>query len=360
MDAGGSKYQEKNRGRRRLTPTPETIIPNTALPNSHFQDAFRTGCVNFSSGMHPIIPVRFRQSKYSPFEIHSRFHSGAETLRKEFDSRFEDSVRADSKRFCWDFWNRGDQYRLLRTPAAGFFSNASYLPFLRQLTEWGRENLGCQMISHPWLSAYVDGCQQRLHTDVPHGPFSFVFSLTRWKNRVFRGGETLLARPTLIRCLAETHDDTSHEESDLLEKIAPEFNRLTVFDPRFPHGVERVDGVPSILDSRLVIHGWFTEPRPMIEGSLGMKQALRPMDAFAGCVLERLSEYSHTGLLTLRLEINASGKPESINVLSDHLLDGLGHRFDRKLLRSILLEAPVEFPRSRGRTRITLPLELRS
>ena len=226
-------------------------------------------------------PVLFRQSRYAPFETHSGFHPGAETLRKEFDARFSDSVRADSKRFCWDFWNRGDQYRLLRTPASAFFSNSSYLPFLRHLTEWGRENLGCQMISHPWLSAYVDGCQQRLHTDVPHGPFSFVFSLTRWKKRTFRGGETLLAQPTLIRCLAETREDTSHEESDLLHRIAPEFNRLTVFDPRFPHGVERVEGVHSIQDSRLVIHGWFTEPRPMIEGSLGMRQVLGPMDAFA-------------------------------------------------------------------------------
>jgi hypothetical protein len=305
-------------------------------------------------------PVLFRQSRYSPFEIHSRFHSGAEILRSEFDSRFEDSVRADSKRFCWDFWNRGDQYRLLRTPAAGFFSSSSYLPFIRHLTEWGRENLGCQMISHPWLSAYIDGCQQRLHTDVPHGPFSFVFSLTRWKSRTFRGGETLLARPTLIRCLAETRDDTSHEESDLLDKIAPEFNRLTVFDPRFPHGVERVDGVSSIQESRLVLHGWFTEPRPMIEGHLGMRRALRPMDAFAAGVLDRLSEHPHTGLLSLRLEIGESGKPESITVLSDHILDGLGRPIERKLLKAILLEAPIAFPRSQGRTRITLPLELRS
>jgi hypothetical protein len=55
IEAGGSKYQEKRRGKVRLTPAPETTIPNPALPNSHFQDAFRTGCVNFSSIMHLII-----------------------------------------------------------------------------------------------------------------------------------------------------------------------------------------------------------------------------------------------------------------------------------------------------------------
>ncbi len=305
-------------------------------------------------------PVLFRRSRYSPFETHPGFFKGALSLRDEFDSRFSDSVRADSRRFCWDFWNRGDQFRLLRTPAAGFFSDSNYRAFIRHLTGWGRENLGCQMISHPWLSAYVDGCQQRLHTDVPHGPFSFVFSITHWKRRTFRGGETLLARPTLIRCLADTSENTSHEESDLIERIAPEFNRLTVFDPRFPHGVERVDGVSSILESRLVIHGWFTEPRPMIEGALGMKQALRPMDAFASTVLGKLAEFPNAGLLSLRLLIGPTGQPEAITVLSDHLLDGLGHPFDRKTLKTILLEAPVSFPRSRGTTRITLPLELRS
>jgi hypothetical protein len=306
------------------------------------------------------LPIRFRQARYSPFETLSRFHPGAASMRKQFDSRFENSVQAHAGRFCWDFWNRGDQYRLLRTPAASFFGDSTYIPFIRHLTLWGRENLGCQMISHPWLSAYVDGCQQRLHTDVPHGPFSFVFSLTHWNRRTFRGGETLLARPTLIRCLAETRSDTSHEEADLLSKIAPEFNRLTVFDPRFPHGVERVDGVPSIQDSRLVIHGWFTEPRPMIEGALTMKRALRPMDTFALAVLDRLSDQPHSGLLSLRLQIGTSGKPESLTVLSDHLLDGLGQTLDRKFLKSVLLEAPAEFPRSNGRTSITLPLELRS
>jgi hypothetical protein len=306
------------------------------------------------------LQVTFRRPRYSPFETHSEFHEGARALRHEFDERFKDSVRADSRRFCWDFWNRGDQFRLLRTPASAFFKDSSYRAFIRHLTMWGRENLGCQMISHPWLSAYVDGCQQRLHTDVPHGPFSFVFSLTHWTKRTFRGGETLLARPTLIRCLADTHEETSHEESDLIQRIAPEFNRLTVFDPRFPHGVERVEGVPSIHEARLVIHGWFTEPRPMIEGALGMKQALRSMDAFASTALGRLAEFHHTGLLSLRLTVGDNGKPESIEVLSDHLLDGLGHPIERKLLRRVLLEAPLNFPRSRGKTRITLPLELRS
>ena len=70
--------------------------------------------------------------------------------------------------------------------------------FHRRLVAWGRETLGCHDISPPWLSLYVDGCRQELHGDLPHGPWAFVFSLTRWRGRVFRGGETLLVRDEVL------------------------------------------------------------------------------------------------------------------------------------------------------------------
>lgn len=40
-----------------------------------------------------------------------------------------------------------------------------------------------------WLSYYVDGCEQALHCDNPHGPWAFVLSLTEWDEREFTGGE---------------------------------------------------------------------------------------------------------------------------------------------------------------------------
>ena len=48
--------------------------------------------------------------------------------------------------------------------------------------------------------------------------------------------------------------------------VQPQFNRLTVFDGRFPHGVRPVEGTRDPLKSRLVLHGWFTEPTPFFEG----------------------------------------------------------------------------------------------
>ena len=34
------------------------------------------------------------------------------------------------------------------------------------LTQYGQERLGCRTISPPWLSYYIDGCEQALHADV--------------------------------------------------------------------------------------------------------------------------------------------------------------------------------------------------
>lgn len=42
------------------------------------------------------------------------------------------------------------------------------------------------------------------------------------------------------------------EEKHFLDVVEPRFNRLTVFDPRFPHGVRPVAGTRDPLKGRLV------------------------------------------------------------------------------------------------------------
>ena len=39
---------------------------------------------------------------------------------------------------------------------------------------------------------------QELHTDADNGPFSFTLSLTRWEERRFTGGETVLLSPWVL------------------------------------------------------------------------------------------------------------------------------------------------------------------
>ena len=308
--------------------------------------------------MNPKRPtIRHSPHSQSACQIHPNFYSGAKTLRGYFEEVFSNPHSTDSRRFCWDPWSVEGQYRLLRTPAQSFFPKTMFSGFLDYLLRWGRENLGCQMISHPWLSAYTDRCYQGLHSDVPHGPFSFVYSLTNWNARSFSGGETLIAQPTLLRYFSEMQKGASHEEKDLLRSVPARFNQLTVFDPRYPHGVRMVQGVESILDSRLVIHGWFTDPRPMLEGALSFKQILRPMDSFASNVMSRITSSKNvSGLLSLRLHIHESGVPASVDVLSSNLLHSTGSKFPKKALEEILGESQVSFPKARSKTRLTLPL----
>lgn len=66
----------------------------------------------------------------------------------------------------------------MRTPAEDYFGPEGFAELLEALTKFGQEKLGCTAISPPWLSVYVDGCEQRYHTDSWHGPWAFVLSLT--------------------------------------------------------------------------------------------------------------------------------------------------------------------------------------
>ncbi|NDG85268.1 MAG: hypothetical protein EBX52_09580, partial [Proteobacteria bacterium] len=303
------------------------------------------------------IPVLVSARSLASTRIEQNPFPGGRHLRAHFEQIFKDPHRAGSDRFCWDYWTVPGQYRLLRTPASSFFPKPLFQSFLSELLSWGRNHLGCQMISHPWLSAYVDGCHQNLHSDVPHGPFSFVYSLTPWKSRSFTGGETLIAKPKLLRYFSEIRHDRSHEESDFIDSVAQPMGRLTVFDPRYPHGVRAVQGVDSILDSRLVIHGWFTEPRPMLEGALTFKKILKPMDAYAHGILETVSGGStHSGLLTLRIEIADSGAVSRMTVLAAHLPDAEGRLLSANALRALLAPESLQFPRARGKSILTLPL----
>lgn len=66
----------------------------------------------------------------------------------------------------------------MRTPAEDYFGEKAFSELFEELIKFGQETLGCTTISPPWLSFYVDGCEQRFHTDSWHGPWAFVLSLT--------------------------------------------------------------------------------------------------------------------------------------------------------------------------------------
>ncbi len=287
--------------------------------------------------------------------IVDKFAPEAPGLRDVFDDRFAEPRSTRGDRFVWDWWHVPGQYTALRTPAWTYFPKPIYEAFHRRLVQWGRETLGCHDISPPWLSCYVDGCRQELHGDLPHGPWAFVFSLTPWKTRVFRGGETLMLHDEVLDYWDTFQSERSIEEPDLLRAIEPMFNRLTVFDPRIPHGVREVTGTRDPREGRLVIHGWFVQPRPFIAGPLRARDLETRIDTIG----ELLADAPPlAGMLAITFDVDRAGAVTRTKVLSNTTRVPAADRPElaalvAKLRRTI---GGWKFPKQRGTSRVTLPL----
>src|SRR5690606_15692892 len=200
---------------------------------------------------------------FANFRSIPNFSSQARKLRAEFDEVYADPRLTHPKRFLWDDWYLKDQFRHHRTLARSFFSPKYFDGFLKELIGFGQDHLGCHSVSEPWLSYYTDGAEQRLHTDHPHGPWAYVYSLTPNLAR-FSGGETLMLRNQILSFWSDKNENSKSgfaksglEISDICTKIPARFNQLLIFDPRIPHGVEQVRGPFDPREGRLVIHGWF-------------------------------------------------------------------------------------------------------
>jgi hypothetical protein len=289
-------------------------------------------------------------------QVFDRFAPEATALRAVFDDRLADPRSTRGDRFVWDYWHVPGQYTHLRTPAWTYFPRALYAAFHRRLVTWGRETLGCHDISPPWLSCYVDGCSQQLHGDLPHGPFAFVLSLTR--ARAFTGGETLLLRDEVLDFWDDFRSVRAVEEAELVQAIEPRFNRLVVFDPRIPHGVREVRGTHDPRQGRLVIHGWFVQPRPFIAGPLRANALSARVDDLLGELPALLGELPIAGLMSIAFDVTRTGAVTRARILADttrvpHLFERERRRVVKRVLASV---CTWRFTAQRAASRVTLPL----
>jgi hypothetical protein len=260
-----------------------------------------------------------------------RFYPKAAQLRAVFDQKFEDPLATRADRFVWDYWHVEGEYTNLRTPAFHYFPKKIYEPFHRFLVEYGREHLGCHDVSPPWLSCYIEGCQQYPHQDLPHGPLAFVFSLTNWQTREFKGGETFIVKPRTL--------------------IEPKFNRLALFNPALVHGVKEVRGTLDPRAGRLVIHGWFVNPRAFWKGPFTAEEVQASLDQGLARVLQMGFQLG-PGLLTTRLKISKAGEVEKITILVNTLLV-TPEREVRAFLKAL---KSLQFPKKSRSSELTLPL----
>jgi len=267
--------------------------------------------------------------KYMHYLTVDGFYPRAKQLRGVFDRRFEEPLRARTERFVWDYWHVPGEYTQLRTPAFQYFPQAEYARFHRHLVRFGREQLGCHDISPPWLSCYIEGCRQEAHQDLPHGPIAFVFSLTNWKSRKFRGGETFIVKPKTL--------------------IEPKFNRLTLFNPALTHGVREVRGTHDPREGRLVMNGWFVNPRPFWTGPLTAAEVQTSFDEGLANLDPRKLE---PGFASYRMNISTSGRVTGIKTLIDTFATPAMSRSLERELKGI------RFARKKAASRLTFPLRI--
>lgn len=285
------------------------------------------------------------------------FSPEARSLRSHFEERFSNPHSARADRFVWDYWHVPGQYTALRTPAYHFFPKKMYEAYHRRLVLWGRSTLGCHDVSPPWMSLYVEGCKQEWHGDVPHGPWAFVHSLTPWQKRRFSGGETLILKDRILDYWSKPVP-RGLERAQIHDEIAPKFDRLTVFDPRYPHAVREVRGTHEPLEGRLVIHGWFVEPRPFIEGPLPEKSLQEEVDALTNYLTTNWPEgLALQGLLSIGFDVLRNGKVPRAKILSNQLRGASENAKEiRKLAKWLEWAATqFDFKKQSGASRVTLP-----
>lgn len=255
----------------------------------------------------------------STWKAIDRFSPLTAKLRSRFDETFKNPLQTHEERFIWDVWHIPGQYHLNRTPAESFFGPKLYKELTSELKTWGQKNLGCAQISPVWLSYYIEGCEQKLHCDNGHGPWAFVWSLTPNKRR-FRGGQTKILRPEILNYWKNHQYGQGLEESQIFDLIEPEFGRLTVFDPRLPHGVNRVDGVQDPREARLVLHGWFTQPEPIVSKGLLVKSVQSQLaDLIRTNALLFEGSENVTGVLSFELKVLPNGRISRVLVLTQNL-----------------------------------------
>jgi hypothetical protein len=256
----------------------------------------------------------------------SGFFDGANELRGQFLERVGPARKAPGDRFVWDYWHIAGQYTYVRTPALSVVTPSLLGRFTEALRTWGLAHLGTDRITLPWLSYYIEGCRQELHSDVQQGMWSYVYSLSPWEERRFTGGETLVASPLLLDYWATFDPERSTEGGELIERIPARFNQLTVFDSRLPHGVAAVEGTRDPLKARVALHGWFHDPEPRIDGGLDL-EAVAPDFAVAADASRTDQDLlgPFRGGSTWRLGINPDGTVAQVELIVDNLVQAARH-----------------------------------
>jgi hypothetical protein len=273
-------------------------------------------------------------------------------MREDIDAHFSnpgDHLPATHQ--VWNYWHVPGSYTYLRTTPEKVIALQKVEAFVTALRNWAGLNLGLAGLTWPYLSLYVPGCSQGLHNDSTNGRLGYVYSLTR-NDRQTIGGETMIVHD---RDLFRTSLDRAAAGTDLFDLVAPRFNRLTLFDDRIPHAVQRLEGSMDPLEGRFVLHGHISEGGVVAQGALAA-EAIRERVANDVTDLRVTHAASVNGPFVLQLEIGPNGEVER----AQPILDRLASRDDIDLdaVRSDVMQrlSELRFPAAPAPTRANIPL----
>jgi hypothetical protein len=141
----------------------------------------------------------------------------------------------------------------------------------------------------------------------------------------------------------------------LYDLVEPRLNRLTLFDDRVPHAVQRVDGSMDPLEGRFVLHGHISERGVIAQGGL-RPDAIQEVVVGALRDLRDMVDDGVKGPIVFSAEIEPGGKVQRLRPILDRLATSDGDDLDA--LRGEIAEriAALRFPRAQSETRANIPL----
>ena len=241
----------------------------------------------------------------------------ARQMRAAIDRHFAQPYKQTAEHQVWNYWYVPDMYTFLRTAPDKVIGRELLDRFHAALTAWSWKTLGLGNVTYPYLSLYVDGCQQSIHNDATNGRFGYVYSLT-WDQRETKGGETIVYHEGDLYRSSLTN--MTGGRGGLYEMIDSRFNRLAVFDDRMPHGVNRIEGSMNPVHGRLVLHGHISETGPGVRGALGPEQVGSLVEEAANAALSRFEMRTDPhGPLVVRLSVGADGGVGDARLVLDRL-----------------------------------------
>jgi hypothetical protein len=273
------------------------------------------------------------------------------SMRADIDAHFADAQNHKPEtHYVWNYWHVPGTYTYLKTIPERVIAREKVEAFVQALRTWAAVNVGFGHVTWPFLSMYVPGCAQGVHNDSINGRLGYVFSLTR-NSRKTIGGETVVFQD---RDLFRSNLDKPAAGNAIFDLVEPRFGRLTLFDDRVPHAVQRVDGSMDPVEGRFVLHGHISEAGIVTQGALNPEAMQSPVSVALGEL--RSGAGSAQGPLVYCIEVGQDGSVQRMRPLLDRLVSPANA--DLEPLRAAVAEriSALRFPAASATTRANIPM----